>query len=200
MKSLRYFLFGLFIIFLFTSCKAQRPSLIQKMNESANDQQIEDSVIAQLRNNNDLVIAYAIENFAWVKSIHYKIIAQKNSEWKAYVYNVNLMKQYPSKSFTEVKADKAACDALADFIFKSHAWNIKGDNGSNFCPNEKANCNINDAASSRLWIITKKSVFNPSYYAPEFYERCCSDSSRALFLSIKNKIEGSANFAEGTTE
>ncbi len=197
MRRLRYFLFGAFIIFLFVSCKAQQSCLIQGIDKAASNQDVEDSVINQLRNDNDLIIAYAVENFAWVKSIHYKIIAKKNNEWKAYLYNVNLMKPDVSKSFTEVKADKTACDALADYIMQSKAWNIKGDQGSNFCPNGNTNCNINDAASARLWIIIKRSVFNPSYYAPEFYQECCADSSRAVFLSIKIKIESCANFVQG---
>ena len=58
---------------------------------------------------------------------------------------------------------------------------IKGDSGQVFCNNGSANCTINDAGTSRLWIITKKSFINPSYYAPEFFENCCPQKERGLF-------------------
>ena len=38
---------------------------------------IEDSVLQKLQAENDLIIAYAVENFAWVKSIDYHIISAK---------------------------------------------------------------------------------------------------------------------------
>lgn len=196
MKISKYFFVIIFINVVLISCKAQQSSLIEKIDESTTNQHVDDSIINKLRNDNDVIIAYAIENFAWAKTINYKILAQKNNEWKAYVYSVSMMKQNPSKIFNDVKVDNESCNALIDFISKSSTLNIKGDEGGNFCPNGKVNCNINDAASERLWIITKKSVFNPSYYAPEFYEKCCPDISRALFLSIKNKINATANFTQ----
>ena len=191
MKKAEIFLFGMFLTAVFTSCKAQQNLVIQQLDEAGSNQALEDSVINNLRNNNDIVIAYAVENFAWVRKINYTIIAQKNGEWKGYLYNVNLMKQNPSQSIAPANINKNACDSLMSYLIQSKAWTIKGDSGGNFCTNGSKNCNINDAASARLWIITKKTVFNPSYYAPEFYENCCPDKDRALFLSIKNKIENS---------
>lgn len=196
MKISKYFFLISIVSIVLISCKAQQTLFIKKVNESVANQQIDDSIINMLRSNNDVTIAYAVENFAWAKTINYKIIAQKNNEWKAYVYSVSMMKQNPLKIFNEVKADDAACNSLVNFITKSSALSIEGDHGGNFCADEKANCNINDAASERLWIITKKSVFNPSYYAPEFYQTCCSDSSRALFLVIKNKMVATANYTQ----
>ena len=121
------------------------------------------------------------------------ILAQQNGNWKGYQYKLNLMQQNPSQSITSININKNACDSLLIHIIQTNAWTIKGDSGSNFCSNGNKNCNINDAASERLWIITKKTVFNPSYYAPGFYEKCCPDKDRALFLSIKNKIENSVS-------
>ena len=37
-------------------------------------------------------------------------------------------------------------------------------------------------------IVTKKNYINPSYYAPDFYEDCCPDKYRSLFLSITKII------------
>lgn len=189
MNKAKCLLLSAIIIFMFSSCKAQKESVIKQVDETGSDLVLEDSVLNNLRNNNDIVIAYAIENFAWVRSIHYKILAQKNGEWNGYVYTANLMKQHPSQTVSSVNINKKASDSLVDFILQTKAWEIKGDSGTNFCKNESKNCNINDAASARLWIITKKVVINLSYYAPEFYEECCPEKERALFLSIKQKIE-----------
>ena len=196
----KYFLIIVLIITALSSCKAQENLIVKKIDEAGSNQALEDSVINNLRNNNDIVIAYAVENFAWVRKINYTIIAQKNGEWKGYQYNVSLMKQNPSQSIVSAKINKNACDSLVAYLLQTNAWKIKGDSGSNFCVNGSKNCNINDAASGRLWVITKKTVFNPSYYAPEFYEKCCPDKDRALFLSIKNKIENSVsiNNAQGS--
>ncbi len=200
MKKAEIFLLAVFLTAAFASCKAQQNLVIQKIDEAGSNQTLEDSVINNLRNNNDIVIAYAVENFAWVRKINYLILTQKNGEWKGYQYNVSLLKQNPSQSIVSANINKNACDSLIAYIMQNNAWTIKGDNGSNFCTNGSTKCNINDAASGRLWIITKKTVFNPSYYAPEFYENCCPDKDRALFLSIKNKIQNciSINNSEGS--
>lgn len=193
MKTAKTFLFITFMITVLTSCKAQQNSFIQKMDEAGTNQDLEDSVISNLRINNDIVIAYAIENFAWVKKIDFIILAQQNGNWTGYSYKRNLMQQNLSQSITSININKNACDSLLTYIIQTNAWTIRGDSGSNFCSNGNKNCNINDAASERLWIITKKTVFNPSYYAPEFYEKCCPDKDRELFLSIKKKIENSVS-------
>ncbi len=195
MKKGKFLLLGVFVTAVLASCKAQENLIIKKIDEAGTNQVLEDSVINSLRNDNDIVIAYAVENFAWVKKIDFIILAQKSGNWKGYQYKLNLMQQNPSHSITSITTDKNACDSLLTYITQTNAWTIKGDSGSNFCSGGNKNCNINDAASGRLWIITKKTVFNPSYYAPEFYEKCCPDKDRALFLSIKNKIEKSVSIS-----
>ena len=188
MKNLKCFLPGIFALTL-ASCMAQKTSIVTMVDETGNNQPLEDSVLNNLRNNNDIVIAYAVENFAWARKINYTIIAQKNGEWKGYNYEKSLMKQNPSQNINSISINKTACDSLANYIMQTKAWMIKGDNGKNFCANGNKNCNIYDVPTERLWVITKQTVINPSYYAPEFYERCCPDKDRALFLSVKKKIE-----------
>ncbi len=190
----KIFLLISFIFMIIISCKAKQTSIINKVDEAAGNKVLEDSVITNLRNNNDIVIAYADENFAWVRKIDYTILAQQNGVWKGYTYKVSLMKLNPSQRISSLNINKNVCDSLVEYLIKNKAWTIKGDTGNVFCANGNANCNINDASSGRLWIITKKAVINPSYYAPEFYENCCPNKERALFLSIKNKIENSVRF------
>jgi hypothetical protein len=191
-KNLKLFLLGIFVITI-ASCMAQKNSIITAVDQAGNNQPLEDSVLNNLRNDNDIVIAYAIENFAWVRKINYTIIAQKNGEWKGYEYERNLMKQNLSQKISSVSVNKTACDSLVNYIMQNKVWTIKGDNGENFCTNGNKNCNIFDVATERLWIITNQTVINPSYYAPEFYEKCCPDKDRALFLSVKKKIENNVS-------
>lgn len=200
MAATKNFSLLIFVIILFTSCVAQKASIINRFDAAGKDQPLEDSILNNLRNENDIVIAYAIENFAWVKKIGYKIIAQKDGKWQGYDYTVNLMRTDASRSIGPAKINEAVCDSLAAYLTQTNAWKIKGDSGTNFCTNGSTNCNINDAASERLWIITKKTVMNPSYYAPEFYEQCCPDINRALFLSVKKKIESCITSSEQTTD
>jgi hypothetical protein len=97
-----------------------------------------------------------------------------------------------------VTVDNAACDSLLNYITEKKAWDIKGDTGDGFCADGNKHCNINDASGSRLWVITKNAAINPSYYAPDFYERCCPEQQRGLFLSITKKITAIAGENEET--
>ncbi|MEO8711707.1 MAG: hypothetical protein ABI405_06255 [Parafilimonas sp.] len=186
-----------------TGCSAQKNIPENNVDgPGSNKQPIEDSILRKLQTENDLVIAYAVENFAWVRSIDYRIIAQKNNEWKGYNYHLNLMRGSSAGSptvVTEAVVNKESCNSVLNYINENKAWAIPGDSGDGFCNDGNTKCNINDAASARLWIITKNTVVNPSYYAPEFFEKCCPDKQRGLFLSITKKIAaifGSSNDSE----
>jgi len=171
-------------------CSGQKNTLISNVETAGNKQAVEDEILHKLQNENDLIVAYAVENFAWVKSMDYHIIAQKDNEWKGYKYHKNLMTNSAGSptTLTEEKVDKAACDSILNYVTEKKAWTIKGDNGENFCTDGNKNCNINDAPGLRLWLITKNASINTSYYAPDFYEKCCPDEQRGLFLSITKKI------------
>ena len=180
------------IVFMNAGCKAQKNMLTENINNAADKQPVEDSILQKLQTENDLVIAFAIEKFAWVRSIDYRILARNNNEWKGYIYHKNLMPNNTGSPTTssEIKVDKAAADALLNFLTENKAWTIKGDTENGFCADGNKNCNINDAAGSRLWLITKTAAINPSYYAPEFFENCCPEKQRGLFLTITKKIAG----------
>lgn len=182
-----------------SSCKAQKDLLVTNVESSAGKQPVEDSVLQKLQSENDLVIASAVENFAWVRSIDYKIIAQNHGEWKAYKYHKNLMRSNAGSptSLSAVDIDKTAADSILNYLTEKQAWTIKGDAENGPC-NGNGNCNINDAASARLWVITKNAALNPSYYAPEFYQDCCPNEQRALFISITKKIAAIVNEASAT--
>src|SRR6478735_502072 len=180
------------IVFMNAGCKAQKNMLTENINNAADKQPVEDSILQKLQSENDLVIAFAVEKYAWVRSIDYRILAQNNHEWKGYIYHKNLMSNNTGSPTTasEIKVDKTAADALLNFLTENKAWTIKGDSENGFCADGNKNCNINDAAGSRLWLITKTAAINPAYYAPDFFENCCPEKQRGLFLAITKKIAG----------
>ena len=57
---IKQFLSSATIIFALISCSAQKNSVVQQVDAFGNNQTIEDSVIRRLREDNDLVIAYAL--------------------------------------------------------------------------------------------------------------------------------------------
>jgi len=173
-----------------SGCSAQKDALMSNIESSSGKQVVEDSVLRKLQAENELVIAYAVENFAWARSIDYRILVQNNNEWKGYRYHQNLMRSGAGSPtiFNEVSINKTAADDALSYITENKAWEIKGDPQGGPCTNGSKKCNINDASGARLWIITKKGAINPAYYAPEFYENCCPDKQRGLFLSITKKI------------
>lgn len=175
--------------FMNTGCSAQKALITENINASANKQPVEDAVLQTLQAENDLVIAYAIENYAWARSIDYRILVQTNNEWKGYTYHKSLMPSgSPAKLSEPAVVDKAAVDALLNYITENNAWAIPGDSENGFCPDGNKNCNINDAPGARLWMITKTAAIAPGYYAAEFYEKCCPEKQRGLFVSIAKKI------------
>ena len=123
---------------------------------------------------NQLIIAY------WYK---------KDNEWKGYTYHKNLMpSDSPTKLSESATVDKAAAAALLNYITENNAWAIPGDSENGFCPDGNKTCNINDAPGERLWMITKTAAIAPGYYAAGFYEECCPEKQRGLFVSIAKKI------------
>lgn len=172
-----------------TGCSAQKNSITESINAAGNKQPVEDAVLQSLQAENDLVIAYAIENYAWAKSIDYRILVQKNNEWKGYSYHKNLRpSSTPAKLSEPASIDKTAADALLNYMAENNAWTIPGDSENGFCTDGNKTCNINDAPGARLWMITKTAAIAPGYYAAEFYEKCCPEKQRGLFVSIAKKI------------
>ena len=159
---------------------------------------MEDSVINNLRNNNDIVIAYAVENFAWVRKINYTFLHKKMDEWKGYHYNVNLMKQNPSQSIVSININKTACDSLMAYIAQTKAWAIKGDNGRIFVQTEVRTVilmmlhqGVYGSSQKKLYSILLIMHLN-------FMKNVALIKTGALFLSIKNKIETCVDNEQGT--
>jgi len=176
---------------LFLSCHNSKAMTANPLDQSGRkEQQPEDSVLLDLQKNNEVVLAFAIETYAWAKTKNYKILALNNNEWKGFNYTVNNT-SHTSSGLMSVNVSTDSCNALWKFVKDKEATEIVGDDGKDFCTDQKKNnCNINDGATWRLLFITKNSIADPSYYEPEFYEKCCpGNSNRQLFLQVANKIK-----------
>ena len=187
MKVIWMILFTSFIL----SCSNTKV-MSANFEEYARKEQVQDSFLLSLQQNNDVVIAYAVESFAWVKAISYKIITLKDGEWYGYAYNKKITGG-PVETHESINVSKKDCEDVWKYIQANEAWKLKGDGGKDFCGTEKkTNCTINDGQTWRLLILTKEKIVDPSYYEPEFYDNCCpGNADRKLFLEVINKIKKS---------
>jgi hypothetical protein len=185
-------------ILLFLSCRSSKAMTANPTEQKERQEQLEDSVLINLQQNNELVLAFAVETYAWARTKNYKILTLNNNEWKGYNYKIN-NSTHSSSGLIPVTVSADSCDALWKFIKEKDATKITGDNGKDFCPGDKnKNCNINDGATWRLLFITKDSVITPSYYEPQFYEDCCpGNANRQLFLGVAGKIKNIAGDTNG---
>ncbi|MEP7317594.1 MAG: hypothetical protein ABI921_02600 [Panacibacter sp.] len=184
-------------IFLFCSCTNTKAINNDQMNDTqwhqyGRTEQVSDPFLHKLQQNNELVLVYAFETYAWAKTVTYNAIALSNNQWTGYNWYVNKSAGAgvePNVNPSEVSSD--SCNALWNFFKEKEVWKIKGDNGENFCDStDKIGCNINDGAQWRLLIITKDKVIDPSYYEPEYFENCCpGKKDRALFVEAVHKIK-----------
>jgi hypothetical protein len=186
---------------LFLSCHNTKAMFTNPIEQYGRQEQLTDSVLRSLQQNNEVVIAFTMANYAWVKKIDYRILAMNNNKWKAYTYSNNIT-QHISSGLNEVEISNDAAEAIWHFIKEKDALKIPGDNGENFCAGDKkGNCNINDGASWQLFFITKDKIANPSYYEPEFYENCCpGNAERKLFIEVANKIRSAVAGGSGNPD
>ncbi|CAN5125222.1 hypothetical protein BH11BAC6_BH11BAC6_01560 [soil metagenome] len=170
-------------------------------NQYARQEQVTDSFLHTLQQNNEVVLAFAVETFAWAKTVNYHIIALNKNEWKGYTYYINKSSGNLSK-LMEVSVSEDECSAVWKFIQDKQAWKIKGDDGTGFCSgSQKSNCNINDGAGWRLLIIIKDKIADPAYYEPAFYEECCpGNEERKLFIEVSDKIKNAVKLNDNGAE
>ncbi len=164
-------------------------------------EQLADTFLHTLQQQNDVVLASAGENTAWGHSITYHILAQHNNKWAGYLYNIAVNNRV---AINPLPVSKQAGDSVLAFFIEKQVWKITGDKGRNFCDsiNNRKSCVINDGTITHLLIITPTSVIPSSYYEPVFYQRCCPNAMRQLFLQAVDKIQtatggtGGANSSE----
>lgn len=178
-------------IVILCSCANTKAMNNNQWQQYGRTEQVSDPFLNNLQQNNELVLVYALETYAWAKTVTYKAIALNNNEWSAYNWYVNKSATpavMPNVNPAVVLND--SCDAVWKFFQEKQVWKVKGDNGQNFCDSsDTKGCNINDGAQWRLMIITKDKVIDPSYYEPEYFENCCpGNKDRALFVEAVHRL------------
>ena len=184
-------------VFLFSSCHTAKVIPAASFDQYGRTGQANDSVLHNLQQNNELVLAFAFETYAWAKTVTYKAIALNNNEWKGYNWYINKSQGQVMPNVNPMTVNNDSCNAIWNFFKAREVWKIKGDTGEGFCTGNKANgCNINDGSYLRLLIITKDKITDPAYYEPEFFEACCpGNTGRALFLEAVNKMQAAMGIA-----
>lgn len=160
-----------------------------------------DSTLSALQQQNDLLLVFGDQNFAWTRTTTYYILAKNGNEWKGYFY---IAPNTPSPGasnivYNPVTVSTAEADSVLAYFDNNVLWQVKGDNGKDYCStnndgNDKQTvtnkCNIYDANTWEILMIAKNKVLSPSYYAPEFYERCCpGNMDRKHFVEAAKKIQ-----------
>jgi hypothetical protein len=69
------------------SCNNTRVMSASSFDEYARTEQITDSFLVSLQQNNEVVLAYVVESYAWVRAVDYRIIAMNKGQWKGYTYH-----------------------------------------------------------------------------------------------------------------
>lgn len=69
------------------SCNNTRVMSANSFDEYARTEQVTDSFLLSLQQSNEVVLVSAIESYAWVRAVDYKIITLNKGEWKGYVYH-----------------------------------------------------------------------------------------------------------------
>ncbi len=177
------------------SCKTTGSLSLTELEQHAVAAPVEDSVLHALQQQYDVVIGAATENYAWIRNVTYTLLCKKDNSWTGYSYYKNNMppgdkKNYIAFTLTPAAVNNNSCDSLLASMLQHKVWDIKGDSENGFCSGDKQ-CNITDAATKRLWVITQTKFIAPSYYAPEFFEECCpGNEQRKQFLDITARIQG----------
>src|SRR5690349_21138360 len=83
-------------VLLFFSCHSSRAMTANPTEQNERQEQPEDSILKKLQQNNELVLAFAVETYAWARTKNYKILTLNNNEWKGYNYSINNSRQSSS--------------------------------------------------------------------------------------------------------
>jgi len=179
------------------SCNNTRGMSASSFDAYARTEQVSDSFLLSLQQQNEVVLVFAVESYAWVRAIDYRIIALNKGQWKGYTYYKRTTGGATEKH-ESVTVSNDVCSEAWKFIQANEAWKVKGDNGRDFCdPSQNKSCTINDGVTWRMLIITKDKITDPSYYEPAFYEECCpGNAERKLFIEAVTKIKNAVKVEE----
>ncbi|MBG9376202.1 hypothetical protein I5907_08145 [Panacibacter sp. DH6] len=187
-------IFSALMITAIFSCSNTHKMSAGTFDQYARTEQATDSFLHALQQQNEVVLAFAVESNAWVRAVDYRIIALNKGTWKGYTY-YKRTSGAPSQTINDIEVVQDSCNAAWHFVQANEAWKISGDNGKDFCAGErKSNCNIYDGVTWRLMIITRDRIADPSYYEPRFYDDCCpGNTERKLFITTTDILRAAAH-------
>jgi hypothetical protein len=193
---MKIFLTGLSIAVIL-SCNNTLGMSASSFDTYARTEQVTDSFLLSLQQQNEVVLVFAVESYAWVRAIDYRIIALNKGQWKGYTYYKRTTGGATEKH-EAINVSNDVCSQAWKFIQTNEAWKAKGDNGKDFCDaSQNKSCTINDGVTWRMLIITKDKITDPSYYEPAFYEECCpGNTERQLFIEAVTKIKNAVKVEE----
>lgn len=195
-----------FVLMATVSCGSSREVSAHRFadtlsNAAAPQQLTLDSTLSALQQQNDLLLVFGDQNFAWTRTTTYYILAKNGDDWKGYFYKAPNSPS-PGNStiiYNPVIVSNAGADLVLAYFNHNALWHVKGDNGKDFCSagsetndTQKVTnkCNIYDATTWEILMVTKNKVLGPSYYAPDFYERCCPGNiDRKHFVEAAKRIQ-----------
>lgn len=146
-------------------------------------EQLADTFLQRLQQNNELVIAAYTESLAWGRHYSYTIAVRNHGVWQGYSYVISGTRANPSVKVNDIAIDAKAADSAAMLLNNTSLW-------SGIDNHETCNMQVSDGSTSYLLVAAGGKVLRNKYYMPEMYQQNCPDSSRQLFIEAFGKVRG----------
>jgi hypothetical protein len=202
--SIRNFrnLLVLTVLIIFSACanaqcitKKNLKKLAAQVNKYGKPVISGDSVMQMIRKSGSLTIGYTeYNNTSRHSPVTYYIISLSKTNCTAYKYTKQETVKAGDKPFRldTLKLSASITDSLPEVLKTNAPWKINHDETadddpcSHNDPMQIRTCNIHDATSKALLLLTPTHQASSSYYAPDYYEyTCCpGNPERQRFLKV----------------
>ncbi len=181
---------------MFYSCSAQLNKAVNETERALTLAAYNDSIIKSLQERYDLLIGYATtsDRPGFYKK-HFLVGINKNKS-VAFRYILTLVRTNNEAPFVldSIPVPEILRDSIISNYVQIKAWEIyrSEDENTSQCSDivKHSGCKIVDAETYQLIVTTKSGHRSSSFYAPEYYEKCCpGNEDRRRFLRLVNIIE-----------
>jgi len=146
-------------------------------------EQLADTFLQRLQQDNELVMTAYTESLAWGNNYNYTIAVRNHGAWQGYTYKITGTRANPRVSMSDIAIDSKAADAVALQLNNTALWAGKDNH-------ETCDMQVSDGSTSYLLVAAGGKVLRNKYYMPEVYQQNCPDSSRQLFIDAFGKVRG----------
>ncbi|HVX51580.1 MAG TPA: hypothetical protein VHB48_15570 [Chitinophagaceae bacterium] len=179
------------IFVLAAACTGSRQATAQQaqqfVDKYGKNEQLADTLLQRLQNENDIVLAACTQNMSWGLHIDYTILTGKAGLWKGYLYSISGTFAKKQTLLTEMPApNKAAADSMLVLLSNQALWRGRDNH-------ETCNMQVSDGATSVLLMASRGKTLRVSYYMPDSYQKFCPDSTRQLFIDAFGKMKALMN-------